>query len=169
MLPSTRFLLFAIKPPADVADAIDDERRALDIDRRYSADRFHITLLPIGPRDRLGEQCVERCLAVAGAIRSAAFRVNFDRVESTVLRSSDTIRGLIAFQRVLVGALIRGQVVDRRRYVFRPHITLSYGCSTARAQDIDGISWLVEYFVLIESVHREGRHVELGRWPLPKD
>jgi hypothetical protein len=54
-------------------------------------------------------------------------------------------------------------------YRLDPHMTLDYrGDRRGRMLDRP-IAWMIEDFSLIESVHGETRHIELGRWQLRED
>lgn len=79
---------------------------------------------------------------------------------------SEPIRGLLTFQRRLAGALARSGLAIMPTYRFQPHLTLTYGHKGQDVRAIDGISWLVEDFVLIESFHGERRHEQLDQWML---
>lgn len=156
-------LIFMVKPPMAVAQVIDELRIALGVPRHYSVDRLHITLLLAGDVSR-GEAVIMDLVDAATKIRQAPFRVVFDLVASNVLLGSDAMEGALAFQRRL--ALAVADYAQDPRQVFRPHISLDYGKAVERHHGIDAISWLVEEFLLIESVQGEGRHVVRERFPL---
>ena len=165
MTTSRAFLFFGIRPPPGLADAIDDVRRDFGLDRSYDKDRLHITLAPLGYRDLVGEGALAAARTAADAIRHPAFRIVFDRVEGGILRGSEPIRGLIAFQRTLSRALAAHGVGSVRHEPFRPHVTLTYKGAPG-SYSIDGISWLADEFVLIQSLQRASQHELLGRWRL---
>ncbi|MCP3732358.1 2'-5' RNA ligase family protein [Sphingomonas sp. MG17] len=156
MRPRPKYLLL-IKPPLPVADHIDGLRGLHGIDRSYTSDKLHGTLLPLGDidpgrvRDHLSD------------FRAAPFRVVFDRIEHAVLNASETIHGLIAFHRRLVTHL-RHAGCRLPDYTLRPHVTLSYKARLSASFGIDPVSWRVEEFLLIES--HAGRHRQRGRWRL---
>ena len=159
------FLFFGIKPPPPEARAIDAVRTAFGLDRSYGIERLHITVHALGPERLLGARGVAAAQAAAGSIDHPPFRVVFNRVEHGLLVGSEPIRGLLRFERVLTASLLRHGWPAERRASFRPHVTLVYGGAPGR-HDIDGISWLVEDFALIESLQGEGRHREVKRWRL---
>lgn len=159
-----RPLILMYKPPPAAADVVHDTRTMYGISPRYSVDRLHTTLLPLGDAAELGAMGITRWIDRAGAIRHRPFRVAYDRIVSNVLAGSDVMRGAVAFQKHLMREM--GLCRPVRRYCFRPHITLVYDHPVARREEIDAISWQVEEFMLVESIRGEGRHVTLGRWPL---
>jgi 2'-5' RNA ligase len=156
LLPS---YLLLIKPPAAIVLLLIELRRAYGIATSYAAGKFHTTLLPLGHApDRIGA-----LIAALESFSAPPFRIVFDRIESTLLRPSEPIRGLDRFQRNLVGHLVRhGTGVPG--YAFRPHISLSYGQHSSAMSSIDPVSWRVEEFLLIES--HAAQHKLRGRWRL---
>lgn len=103
------------------------------------------------------------------------FDVAFDRLESfrakpghvpLVLRGDDGLVGVMLLRRNLGEAM---EKVGRGPYVqsrFTPHVTLLYGDRPIAEQRVETIGWKVQEFVLVRSLHGEGKHIELGRWPL---
>ena len=158
-------LSFMIKPPADRAPDIDRIRRLRRIDRRYGVDRLHSTVLPLWDDRDTSPVRLAALQRAAASLDAEPFMVVFDTLNRNALVGTVATRGLRAFRKTLVrhlGAL--GLPIPP--YTSRPHISLVYGVESDRKAAIQPIGWQVEEFLLIRSVHGEGRHEELGRWPL---
>lgn len=157
-------LIFMVKPPLDVAQAIDDLRAELGAPTRYSVDRLHITLLLVGDTATRNPDDIACMIKLASAFASKAFRVSFDMVGGRVLLGSDVMRGAVDFQKGLAEALSPYAIASRS--AFRPHISLHYDDEPQFNCAIDAISWRVDEFLLVESVPEERRHETLARFPL---
>jgi 2'-5' RNA ligase len=159
-----RPLYLMVKPPRAVA-----ERMALNRRATRPADLLHMTLLPLGDRQLHSDAALAELIAGLDRLQLFAFRAVFDRVHEsnrTVgLRASEPIEGAMAFHGALRAALVRQGIVVRS-YDFHPHVTLAYRRDGFGNEAILPISWRVEDFRLIESVHGEGRHIEHARFPL---
>lgn len=159
-----RPLYCMVKPPRAVARLIGDE-----LGSSRASDLLHITLLSLGDRRDYSDLDLAELIECLRRTQFFAFRVVFDQVHESdrtvALRPSEQIEGALAFQRALRAELMR-EGIGLPVYNFRPHITLSYGRDGLGSAPIDPISWLVEDFRLIESVHGEGRHSEHARFPL---
>ena len=160
-----RPLSIMIKPPGERALEIDRQRRIRRIDRAYCIHRLHSTVLPLWD-DRDTSPALSRLLDRAlAALQADPFAVAFDTVKDNALVGVQATRGLRAFRKALAGHLAAFGV-PVPLYKSRPHISLAYGLPTRRRAAIPPIGWQVEEFLLIRSIHGEGRHEELGRWPL---
>ena len=159
-----RPLYLMVKPPRAVAERIALNRRAL-----RTLDQLHMTLLPLGDRADYTDAALAELIARIERWQLFAFRLVFDRVHESertaALCGSEAIEGAEAFHKALRDALAREAIVVRG-YRFRPHITLAYRRDGLGDGAILPISWRVEDFCLIESVHGEGRHIEHARFPL---
>jgi 2'-5' RNA ligase len=51
---------------------------------------------------------------------------------------------------------------------FNPHLTFLYGDQAIPEITIAPVSWIVRELVLVRSLHGQGRHLVLGRFPLRK-
>ncbi len=158
-------LYFMIKPPSEVAAVI----AALPHADRRDPGLLHMTLLPLGDRPRHQPGFVDALIDAGDAVRHPPFRVVFDRLvgngHTLVLRGSEAIEGAVAFQPRLVETLRRhGLAIAAHR--FAPHVTIDYRSDRRETIGVDPVSWLVEEFLLVESIVGEGRHVTLGRWRL---
>lgn len=110
-------------------------------------------------------------MAQAGdAVVAEPFRIVFDQFvggsHSVVLRPSEPIPKLERFQRRLAAALASVGVVTRRTTRFSPHLTLAHRSRPGFVTAVDGVSWTVEDFVLIEGLVGWTEHVVHGRWRL---
>lgn len=103
-------------------------------------------------------------LALA-ALAAEPFAVAFDAVRNNALVGAIAGRGLRDFRKALVRHLA-AHGIPVPPYKARPHLSLTYGTLSQRNIAIPPIGWQVDEFLLIRSVHGEGRHEELGRWPL---
>ena len=160
-----RPLSFVIKPPAEPALAIDRQRRLRRIDRRYGIERLHSTVLPLWDDREVSEARLDELTRAATSLCAEPFPVAFDTLDRNALVGAAATRGLRAFRKNLVRHLIAlgFRVPD---YASRPHVSLVYGTDATRKIAIPPIGWQVEEFLLIRSIHGEGRHELLGRWPL---
>lgn len=159
------FLFFGITLPLPVRDIIDEHRVRLGLDRRYTSDRFHITLRSIGLRRMLSPDHITAVRMAASSLIHPPFHVVFNLIDHGVLIGGEPILGLRRFERALSTTLTRHAGLAERDGSFRPHVTLVYGGAPGR-HAIDGISWLVEDFALIESLQGDSRHRDVERWRL---
>lgn len=87
-----------------------------------------------------------------------------DTLDGNMLLAGGATPEVSLFRRRLAAAIAaRGFPLRPKR--FRFHVTLDYGPAPQRRLGIPPISWWIEEFLLVKSVHTRG-HVELGRWPL---
>ena len=156
-----RRLYFMVKPPPPIAAHMPGTRPVVDL--------LHITLLPLGDLLLAPPHFIDTLIAIGDGFRAPSFRVVFDRLigsgRTLGLRGSEPMRGAVAFQAALVDA-VKAAGVILPAYRFTPHITLDYEATIRGAEAIEPISWLVEEFLLIESVVGERRHIAHARWPL---
>jgi 2'-5' RNA ligase len=82
------------------------------------------------------------------------------------LRGDDGIAGVYALHDELHRALAEAGLVRPRARDFEPHLTLLRDRIAAPEEFIEPVRWRVQEFVLLDSVHGEGRHELLGRWAL---
>ena len=63
----------------------------------------------------------------------------------------------------------RGITASRSQKV-NPHVTLAYGSGFSGERHLTkSIVWTISEITLIDSLHGQGRHLSLGRRPLPRD
>jgi 2'-5' RNA ligase len=137
--------------------------------------RIHLSLngvvSPRGPRK--GD--IEAALRAAERVKAAPFPVVFDLLctfrvrrdkRPTVLCCTSGMEGLVALRDLLRESLTR-EGLWRGPARFEPHLTLVWDWkSVPRSRLDEPIGWIVEDFVLLQTMFGEGRQVERGRWPL---
>lgn len=155
---------FMAKPDDIGRTKLCRQRQLSGIDNHYDPSRFHVTLLPLGDARHLTPELLARIDHAVAALSAGPFSLLFDRIFGSTLRGS-AMRDAQLFQRELVRWL-RAYGVPVPPYLFRPHVSLAYGDPTSRAEPVAPIGWRVEELLLVESVHGEGRHILLRRWPL---
>ena len=158
-------LLLMIKPPAPIARRIDRQRRHLGIDDSYGWQRLHTTLLPLSDARQIDAPLLATLRRAIASPDFAPFPIVFDKLHRNALVGSRPMLRLRAFQRHLVQRL-RAAGIAASDYAFRPHLSLAYGPAPERNLAIPPVGWTVEELLLVRSIHGEGRHEELGRWPL---
>jgi len=166
----THNLFFAVVPSEEERARIGDLIASLRIGGvPMRLDRLHITTLSLVLDDGLPDGLAQEAAEIAASIRMPSFRVIFDRLvggnRSALLLPSEPLVALRMFRERLGFALMRAGIAFRQGG-FSPHVTLLYGGQPMPEQEIEPISWLVEDFVLIDSLIGETRHVEVGRWQL---
>ena len=170
-LPAIHNLFFAVQPAAEERARIGDLIASLRLGGvPMRLDRLHITTLSLVVDDVLPDGLAQEAAEIAASVRMPAFRVIFDRLvggnRSALLLPSEPLEALRMFRERLGFALTRAGIAFRQSGRFTPHVTLLYGGQPRPEIEIEPISWLVEDFVLIDSVIGETKHIELGRWPL---
>lgn len=136
--------------------------------------RFHVSLCGIGDYARSPSDAVTAIGDALARISMPRFVVAFDRAMSfigghkrpLVLIGGDGVAGLMMLQRELAAALDRTGSRRRKQPPYNPHITLLYDEHRIADQPVEVISWTVREVVLVCSLHGQGRHIPLARWPL---
>jgi 2'-5' RNA ligase len=167
-------LFLAAVPDADTAARIYRLARALKHAHKFNGNiiepgRLHVSLFSLGG---LPEPVVRMACAAAAEVRVRPFEVLFARSASfqgrpgnrpLVLVGDDGLDRLRSFRRALGVAMARKGLRYLAKRDFTPHITLLYAERSVEEHPIEPISWTVNEFVLIHSMHG---HVHLARWPL---
>ena len=173
-------LFFAVLPEA--AAAADISRLGQHQSRTHGltgkpilAERLHVSVHKIGDYAGRPRGIVAAGCEAGAAVEMSSFDLAFDRVVSFggrsgnrpfVLRGGDGVAGLLALHRHLGAAL---QKVGLWRWVkpqYEPHVTLLYDDRYVAEQAVDPVRWTVREFVLVHSLHGQGRYDFLGRWKL---
>lgn len=173
-------LFFAIVPGLD--DAQEISQFALRQRSQHGLtgaplkpEHFHVSLHSLGEYDGLPRGIVAAAKEAAAAIAVPPFEVTFDHVMSFsgspgnrpfVLRGSDGLAALMAFQRTLGIAVAKAGLGRFVKAQYTPHMTLLYDARSVEEHPVAPVRWTVREFVLIHSLHGQGRHLPLGRWPL---
>jgi 2'-5' RNA ligase len=178
---STRHkVFFAIRPTEVAADGLyllaqrERSRRGMT-GWPTPRERFHVSLNGLGAHRDLPRRLVARAVEACGAVPARPFVVSFNRLGSWgrgdgqrpfVLRGDEGVAGVYALHDAIHRALAAAGVVRPRSRDFEPHLTLLRDRIAAPEEFIEPVSWRVQEFVLLDSVHGEGRHELLGRWTL---
>lgn len=158
-------LYFVTKPPPAQQAELERCRAAHGIDGSYGRERFHCTLVRLGDSRGMTSGVIGTIIRAAQSLIAEPFPITLDEIDGNLLKVRKGVRAAAAFQRALVQRL-RASGVVLPPHTFWLHLSLAYrGTSNGRAK-IHPIGWLAEDFLLIRSIHGEGRHEEVGRWPL---
>jgi len=179
--PGRNSLFFAVLPEPDVAERIVDLATELRAGHGLSgrlipASRLHVTATPIADYAALLDYDVSAAMAAAGSVRAKPFDIAFNRVQSfgrpggnqpLVLRCGDGAGAFGQLQKALLAALKANGYDGKAPAAYTPHITLLYDRRAVDETYLDEpIGWTVRELALVYSVYGEGRHMQLGRWPL---
>lgn len=178
--PLTDRLFFALLPDGYAATQADRFRQRLLAETGLTGmpvrtDDLHVTLHHLGDHAGVPADLVTRAASVAGTLVASPFEAEFEAVmslargsrqEPLVLCGGHGLAALIAFQRALGVAMIKGGLAQWVNQDFTPHMTLAYDPQRVVRQDIRPISWMVKELVLVHSLLGQRRRVILGRWPL---
>ena len=136
-------------------------------------ERLHITLSLVGKQPGPPpEEVIDLARQAGDRITRRPFKVAFNRLQSwqrsngplVLVGDDDKITGL----KWLSKDLARAQGLKSVRNIV-PHVSLLWSSDFLAERMVEPFSWTVREFVLIHSVHGQGRHEILGRWPLRHD
>jgi 2'-5' RNA ligase len=136
-------------------------------------ERLHITLSMADARPGVPlEEVVSLARQAGDRIARPPFRVAFNRLQSwqpnngplVLVGDDDKVTGLKWLSKDLARAQGRKSV-----RTIEPHISLVWSTDFLSERRVEPFSWMVREFVLIRSLHGQGRHEILGRWPLRHD
>lgn len=155
-------LYAVIKPAIEQSVCFQRCRTEQALDEHYPLDRFHSTILNLGPAAAWAPEQVEKLRRAFGAVVFDPFDVVFDEIDGTLLRGGAGSSEAAALHRALRRAALTCGV-PLPLHNFWLHLSLAYkGAGRPRAR-IEPIGWQVEEFQLVLSDHG---HTVLGRWPL---
>lgn len=167
-------VFFALWPNIDVRRALRSlvDAYALPcVARALSADRLHLTLLFIGEIERARLPSLMHAASQVSArpfwlvIERLAFWQHNKIAYATVQHTTLPLINLVAaLENALQAAGFSFATAE-----FHPHITLLRNVKhELEAQNIQPVHWLVDSFVLLESVvnGEEARYQVIGQWPL---
>ena len=178
--PVRHKVFFAIRPTEGTAEGIHRSAHRERLRRCMTGwltppERLHVSLNSLGahgePPQRLIAPAVEAC----GSIPVRPFVVSFNRLGSWgrgdgqrpfVLRGDEGMAGVYALHDAIHRVLAQAGLVRPRQRDFEPHLTLLRDRIEAPEEFIEPVSWRVQEFVLLDSIHGEGRHEVLGCWAL---
>jgi 2'-5' RNA ligase len=170
-------VFFAVRPDADAAQQAHQLART----RRglggwiTPPERLHVSLTHVASGPEIPSAVVARALDAAATIAARPFLLAFNRLATwggkpgdrcVVLWGDEGVAGATGLQAALHRALTTAGVVRPAQAAFEPHLTLLRKQRDAPPEFIPPLRWWVREFLLIDSVHGEGRHEVLGRWTL---
>jgi len=170
-------VFFAIRPSPDAAQEAHRLARA----RRglggwlMPPDRLHVSLNHVASGADVPTHQVARAIEAAAAIAVRPFVMAFNRLgtwggkpgdRAVVLWGDDGVAGALSLHRALHEALAGAGATRPAETPFEPHLALLRKERDRPPEFIAPVRWWVREFVLIDSVHGEGRHEILGRWTL---
>jgi 2'-5' RNA ligase len=173
-------LFLAIRPDHDAAARIYRLAGNIKHARGFEGDligpeRLHISLFLLGWWDDLPEEMIARVHRAAAELRILPFEVTLDRTMSFLNRPDNRpfvlvggggVDRLKAFHRSFGAAMTRNGLRCRVRAISTPHVTLLYAKHGVDEQPIEPISWTVREFVLVRSLYRQKKHIDVARWQL---
>jgi 2'-5' RNA ligase len=178
--PGRNSLFFALLPEPEVADRI--EALGARLRTRYGlsgrlipARRLHVAALPIADYAALLEYDVSAAMEAAQSVAAKPFDIGFNRLRSLEEDGGQPLvlccgegQGAFAQLRKSLLAALRANDYDGTAPADRaPHITLLHDRLALDETFLDEpIGWTVREFALVYSLYGEGRHTQLGRWPL---
>ena len=142
--------------------------------RPLAGRRLHVSLCNISDYARLTSEAAAAIAEAMATITMPPFLVAFNEAKSfngganqpVVLVGDDGVAGLMMFQAELLAALDKTGIWRRKRRPYNPHVTLLYDDRRILDEPVEAISWVVREFVLVCSLHGQGRHIPLARWRL---
>jgi 2'-5' RNA ligase len=173
-------IFFAVRPTRTAAEGI--HRLAQRERRRHGMtgwptppERLHTSLNGLGAHRERPERLIARAVEACGPISARPFVISFNRLGSWgrgggqrpfVLWGDEGVAGAYALHDAIHRVLAAAGLVHPVERDFEPHLTLLRDRIGAPEEVIEPVSWRVGEFVLLDSVHGEGRHEVLGRWAL---
>lgn len=172
-------LFFAALPPDDIKTRMATAWRQFGTGAPFRDDRLHLSIYAVAVAAHLDPVLVARTRQAAGVLRTAPFRLCFDRLvtfngrhhsKALVLVAEGASSDLNAVAGELHAACRTTGRTASRSTKITPHVTLAYGPGFEGTRPLDTpILWTIDDITLIDSHQGRGRHVHLGKWPLPKD
>jgi 2'-5' RNA ligase len=178
---STRHkIFFAIRPTEAAADGLHRLAQRERLRRGMTGwptppERLHTSLNGLGAHREPPRGLIARAIKACGTIPARPFVVSFNRLGSWgrgdgqrpfVLRGDEGVAGVYALHDAIHRLLAEAGLVHPRARDFEPHLTLLRDRMVAAEEVVEPVSWPVREFVLLDSIHGEGRHEVLERWAL---
>ena len=178
-IPPVHSVFFALYPDPHTAQRLDRlawylrHKHGLS-GRPLASRRLHVSLCNISDYARLTSEAAAAIAEAMATITMPPFLVAFNEAKSfkgganqpVVLVGDDGVAGLMMFQAELLAALDKTGIWRRKRRPYNPHVTLLYDDRRILDEPVEAISWVVREFVLVCSLHGQGRHIPLARWRL---
>jgi 2'-5' RNA ligase len=141
------------------------------------AERFHITLSPMGRPERLRQPLESALVAAADQVRAKAFEVTLDcamrfsasdnRFPFVLCADTATVESALVLRKAIAEAQLREGLLVTGVSSFLPHVTMMYAHAIDAIQEtILPVRWTATEFVLVRSFFGQSRHELVGRWPL---
>lgn len=167
--PAGNRLYVMAKPSAELARTIHGLDECAP---QRDAGLLHSTVQLVGDRSWLTDADIEAACRHLARVRYAPFLMLFDRIEGgSTMSLSGGSRNCAAqdFRLAILDALF-GHFQRLPSYDALPHMTIDDRGNGRPGRLLDQpIAWLVEEFMLVESVQGETRHILWGRWNLRED
>jgi 2'-5' RNA ligase len=178
--PARHKIFFALRPPPAAGDELhrlaqrEHARRGMT-GRPMPPERLHASLNGLGRHPEPPRRLIAGAMEACGTIHVRPFVVSFNRLGSWgrgdgalafVLRGDDGVAGVHALHDAIHRVLVEAGLVHPRPRDFEPHLTLLRDRTVVPEAFIEPVSWQVGEFVLLDSIHGEGRHELLGCWTL---
>jgi 2'-5' RNA ligase len=173
-------IFFAVRPTEAAADGIHCLAQGERLRHGMTGwptprERLHTSLNGLGGHREPPQRLIAKAVAACGTISAPPFVISFNRLGSwgrgggqraLVLRGDEGVAGAFALHEAIHRVLAEARLVHPRERDFEPHLTLLRDRIEAPQAFIEPVSWRVREFVLLDSIHGEGRHEVLGRWAL---
>lgn len=167
-------LFFAIQPDPPTAARIHALADRLRLDQRLEGapiapERLHITLGLVARGPTLPAPAViAEATRRAGALAGRPFMVALNQVQSWAGSGGPLVllgdEGVIGVDRLHAAIAAARGLQPAQGFV--AHMSLIWSRDAAREGPVEPVRWMVREFVLIHSIHGEGRHRVLARFPL---
>jgi 2'-5' RNA ligase len=173
---------FALLPDeqarADIASLEERFRKSQRVSgSAVGAERFHLTLSPMGKPERLRQPLENALLAAGDQVRAKAFDVTLDsamrftardnRFPFVLCADAGTAEPALALRKAIAVAQLREGLHVSGVSSFLPHVTLMYGHAMDPIQEtVTPVHWAATEFVLVRSFFGQSRHELVRSWAL---
>ena len=173
-------IFFAVRPEPEAAGRMfrfaEAQRRRLGLTGRPTPpERLHISLNGLGRHVAPPERLIAAATGAVSGLAWLSFIVALDRLGTwgrgagkrpLVLWSDEGLIGVSRLHEAIQTRLVGARVVRGPERAFCPHLTLLRDAAVAPERRVGPFMWRVRELVLLDSLHGEGRHEVLDRWPL---
>ncbi len=144
----------------------------------FRHDTLHLSIYGIAETDDLDPVLVQRAQKAPTSLRTAPFSLSFDQLKCFNSHSADypfvistdkSGNQLKEIAADLHAACRAMNIANLKSATVTAHVTLAYVPDFSEPQYLESpIYWTIDEVTLIDSLQGQGRHLTLGRWPLPK-
>lgn len=164
-------LFLGLKPPPAIVEELADLRDLFGANgTAVRNEHLHLTLFLFEDRNGIAPEFLPALTATLDGLKAQRFRVLLNQLSikrNIVVRPSEPLPPLLAFQRELVELMARAGFPQMHNQPFNPHVSLRRGCRpTELRPSVLPMSWIVEEFALIHSFVGLTRHETLASWTL---